>query len=130
MILSHIQMATAVALIVGYFAAHAAGILTHVHAPDWVLGAVTVVLGTLAGVLPTIVWNENDSWKVYLGNVFVALVAATLAHRSKIPEALRRGTGSGIGRRRSINDAGYGLIEVCLAALVIIVILILVLHNL
>lgn len=90
--ITHLQLATAVALIVGYFAAHAAGLLTKAHAPDWVLGAVTVVLTTLAGVLPTVAWAENVSWKVYVGNVFAALLAATLAHGSQVPEALQVAT--------------------------------------
>src|SRR5881227_2340891 len=94
---NHMQMATAIALIVGYFAAHAAGLLTRAHAPQWVLGAVTVVLVTLAGVLPTVVWNPDDDWKVYLGNVFTALVAAFLAHKSQIPTALKQRTGGVVG---------------------------------
>lgn len=85
---THLQISTAVALIVGYFAAHAAGLLTKAHAPAWVLGAVTVVLATAASVIPTVVWNSGDSWKTYVANVFAALVAATLAHRSQIPTAL------------------------------------------
>jgi hypothetical protein len=84
---THVQIATAVALIVGYFAAHAAGLLTKAHAPQWTLGVVTTVLATLAGVIPTVVWNENDNWKTYLLNVFAALFAATMAHRSQVPEA-------------------------------------------
>ena len=95
--LSHLQIAAYVALIVGYFAAHAAGLLTRAHAPQWVLGTVTVILATLAGVLPTVVWNENDTWEQYLANVFYALIAATLAHRSQIPEALKNRTGGVVG---------------------------------
>ena len=45
MTLDHIQISTAVAAIVGYSAAHAAGFLTKAHAPEWVFGAVTTVLG-------------------------------------------------------------------------------------
>jgi len=48
---THAQTASLVALIVGYAAAHAAGLLTKAHAPQWVLGAVTIALSTLAGVL-------------------------------------------------------------------------------
>lgn len=92
MTFTHLQISTAVALIVGYFAAHAAAVLTKAHAPQWVLGAVTVVLTAVAGVLPTVVWNPGDSWKTYTANVFAALVAATLAHRSQIPEALQVAT--------------------------------------
>lgn len=88
MTITHFQISTAVALIVGYAAAHAAGLLTKAHAPAWVLGAVTVVLSTLAGVLPTVVWNASDSWETYLLNVLAALVSATLAHKSQIPSAL------------------------------------------
>jgi hypothetical protein len=95
---THMQISLTVALIVGYFSAHAAGLLTKAHAPQWVLGAVTVVLATLAGVVPTVVWNPSDSWKTYTGNVFAALVTATLAHRSQIPEALQAATHNvGIG---------------------------------
>src|SRR3954469_3156382 len=97
MALPHLQIATAVALIVGYFAAHAAGLLTRAHAPQWVLGAVTVALATLAGVLPTVAWNPDDDWRVYLGNVFLALAAATLAHKSQIPTALKQRTGGVVG---------------------------------
>lgn len=97
MTVSHLQVSTAVALIVGYFAAHAAGLLTRAHAPQWVLGVVTVALTTLAGVLPTIAWNAGDSWQTYLTNVFTALVAATLAHKSQIPTALKARTGGIVG---------------------------------
>lgn len=96
MILTHIQISTAVAAIVGYAAAHAAGFLTKAHAPEWVFGAVTTVLTALAGVLPTVVWNQHDKWQTYLANVFVALLAATFAHRSKIPTAIKTSTRSGI----------------------------------
>jgi hypothetical protein len=97
MTFTHMQVATAVALIVGYCAAHAAGLLTRAHAPQWVLGFVTVILATLAGVLPTVVWNQSDDWKQYLYNVFAALVATTLAHKSQIPTALKNGTGGVVG---------------------------------
>lgn len=97
MTITHMQIATAVALIVGYAAAHAAGLLTRAHAPEWVFGLVTAVLATLAGVLPTVVWNQTDTWEQYLANVFTALVAATLAHRSKIPSAIKAFTGGIIG---------------------------------
>jgi hypothetical protein len=133
MTVTHMQIATAVALIVGYFAAHAAGILTRAHAPNWVLGVVTVVLSTAAGVIPTVVWNPDDTWKQYLANVFIALFAATLAHRSQVPEKLQAETPNiGVGGGRRATDAGYGLVEVCLAALIVIVIVILivVVHNL
>jgi hypothetical protein len=89
---THLQMSTYMSLIVGYFAAHAAGLLTKAGAPQWLLGAVTVVLSTLAAVIPTVVWNPHDSWGTYLVNVFVALIAATLAHRSKIPAAVQGAT--------------------------------------
>lgn len=95
--IDHLQMSTAVALIVGYLAAHAAGLLTRAHAPAWVLGAVTVALTTLAGVLPTVAWNPHDNWKTYLANVFAALVATTLAHKSQVPSALKSGTGGIVG---------------------------------
>lgn len=98
MILTHMQIATAVALIVGYFAAHAAGLLTKAHAPQWVLGVVTTILASLAGVLPTVAWNQGDSWKQYVVNVFAALFAATMAHRSQVPEALQVRTRGVIGR--------------------------------
>jgi hypothetical protein len=101
---THVQIATAVALIVGYFAAHAAGLLTKAHAPQWTLGVVTTVLATLAGVIPTVVWNENDNWKTYLLNVFAALFAATMAHRSQVPEALQVATHNfGVGSHRVHN---------------------------
>lgn len=96
---THIQIATAVALIAGYFAAHAAGLLTKAHAPQWVLGAVTTVLAALAGVLPTVTWAEHQSWHVYLANVFAALVATTLAHRSQIPSRLKAARGGIIGTK-------------------------------
>lgn len=96
--ITHLQMATAVALLAGYFAAHAAGLLTRAHAPAWLFGIVTTCFATLAGVLPTVVWNERDNWKAYLANVFAALLAATLAHRSKLPEAIRQTTpNTGVG---------------------------------
>lgn len=95
--LTHLQIATAVALIVGYCAAHAAGLLTKAHAPQWVLGAVTVILTALAGVLPTVVWAPGQPWTTYLANVFAALVAATLGHKSQIPTALKNRTGGVIG---------------------------------
>ena len=95
--LSHPQVSFYIALIVGYFAAHAAALLTKAHAPAWVLGAVTIVLTTLAGVLPTVAFNPGDSWGTYLTNVFSALVAATLAHRSQIPTALWGKTGGIVG---------------------------------
>lgn len=98
--LTHLQLSTAVALIAGYFAAHAAGFLTDRHAPTWVLGAVTTVLAALAGVLPTVAWNEHQSWHVYLANVFAALIATTLAHKSQIPSAIHRAT-PGVGGSRS-----------------------------
>ena len=90
--LTHIQIATAVAAIVGYAAAHAAGLLTRAHAPAWVLGAVTTVLAALAGVLPTVAWNETDPWQTYLLNVFVALGGALFAHKSQIPSAIKART--------------------------------------
>ena len=95
--MTHMQISFAVSLIVGYFSAHAAGLLTKAHAPAWVLGAVTVALATLAGVLPTVAFNEGDNWKTYLGNVFAALVATTLAHRSQIPTALWGRTAGVVG---------------------------------
>lgn len=95
--ITHLQISTGVALIVGYFAAHAAALLTKAHAPAWVLGVVTVALTTLAGVLSTVVWNPNDSWTAYLSNVFAALIATTLAHRSAIPTALWGATGGIVG---------------------------------
>lgn len=91
------QIASAVALIVGYAAAHAAGLLTRAHAPSWVLGFVTVVLATAAGVIPTVVWNANDTWQQYLVNVLGALATATLAHKSQIPTALKNRTGGVVG---------------------------------
>jgi hypothetical protein len=96
-VFTHIQIATAVAAIVGYAAAHAAGLLTRAHAPQWVLGAVTVVLATAAGVLPTVVWNQGDPWQTYLANVITALATATLAHKSQIPTALKNRTGGVVG---------------------------------
>ena len=99
MTITHVQISTAVAFIVGYFAAHAAGLLTKLNAPRWVLGAVTVGLSTLAGVLATVVWNDGDTWQTYLANVATALVATTLAHKSQIPQALQAATARfGIGR--------------------------------
>lgn len=95
--MDHIQVATAVALIVGYFAAHAAGLLTKAHAPAWVLGAVTVILTALAGVLPTVTWAAGESWRVYVGNVFAALVATTLAHKSQVPSRIKAGSGGIVG---------------------------------
>ena len=95
--LDHMQVATAISLIVGYFAAHAAGMLTKAHAPEWVFGIVTAGLATLAAVLPTVVWNPADTWKGYLGNVFAALIAATLAHRSKVPAAIKARTSGVVG---------------------------------
>jgi len=97
MTFDHMQITTAVALIVGYFSAHAAGLLTRAHAPAWVLGIVTAVLATLAGVLPTIAWHSSDSWKVYVGNVFAALIATTLGHKSQVPTALKNKRGGVIG---------------------------------
>lgn len=88
MILDHMQTATAAALIVGFFAAHAAAILTHVHAPDWFQGAVTTVLVALAGVLPTVVWNPSDNWKTYLTNVFAAFAAVFFSYKTKVPAYL------------------------------------------
>lgn len=96
--LTHLQISTAVALIAGYFAAHAAGFLTDKHAPTWVLGGVTTCLATLAGVLPTVAWNDQQSWHVYLANVFAALVATTLGHKSQIPSAIHRSTSGPVGR--------------------------------
>jgi len=95
--LTHIQIATAVAAIVGYAAAHAAGLLTKAHAPQWMLGAVTIVLSALAGVLPTVAWNQADPWQTYLANVFIALAAATLAHKSQIPSRLKAARGGVVG---------------------------------
>lgn len=98
--MSHIEISTAVALIVGYAAAHAAGLLTKAHAPAWVLGAVSAVLAALAGVLPTVAWNEGQSWQAYTVNVFAALIAVTLGHKSQIPQALRARTAHvGVGRK-------------------------------
>ena len=94
---THMQIASAVALIVGYFSAHAAGFLTRAHAPAWVLGFVTVVLATLAGVLPTVVWNADDTWQQYLINVLGALATASLAHRSQIPERIKNTTSGVVG---------------------------------
>lgn len=99
MTLTHLQISTAVALLVGYAAAHAAGLLTKAHAPQWVLGAVTAVLAALAGVLPTVAWNQSDSWQTYCLNVFAALVAATLAHKSKVPSAIKANTRGIVGGR-------------------------------
>lgn len=93
----HMQIATGIALIVGYFSAHAAGMLTKAHAPEWVFGVVTAALATLAAVLPTVVWNPQDTWKGYLGNVMAALIAATLAHRSKVPAAIKARTSGIVG---------------------------------
>lgn len=94
----HLQTATAVALIVGFFAAHAAAILTHFHAPDWCQGAVTTVLVTLAGVLPTVAFNPGDSWKTYLSNVFVAFGAVFFSYKSKIPAYLQTRAPAGLGK--------------------------------
>jgi hypothetical protein len=94
---THMQIATGVALIVGYAAAHAAGLLTKAHAPAWIFGAVSTVLAALAGVLPTVVWAQGASWQTYVANVFAALVATTLAHRSQIPSALKAGTRGLVG---------------------------------
>lgn len=90
--MTHMQISFYISLIVGYFAAHAAGLLTKAHAPQWLLGIVTVFLSTLAAVIPTVVWNPNDNWQHYLVNVFGALVAATLGHKSQLPEAIRAAT--------------------------------------
>ena len=97
MTFDHMQITTAVALIAGYFSAHAAGFLTRAHAPAWVLGAVTAILATLAGVLPTVAWHSSDSWKVYVGNVFAALVATTLGHKSQIPTKLKQSSSGVVG---------------------------------
>lgn len=99
MILTHLQISAAVALLAGYFSGHAAALLTKAHAPQWVLGAVTAVLATLAGVLPTVVWNEHDTWQTYVANVFAALVAATLGHKSQIPSAIKANSPGIIGPR-------------------------------
>jgi hypothetical protein len=120
--ITHMQVATAVALAAGYFAAHAAGLMTKARAPRWVLGAVTVVLSTLAGVLPTVAWRPNDNWKVSLANVFAALLTATLAHRSQIPEAIQTATPhTGVGR-----ESGHGdLVTILLVVLIVVSIVIL-----
>ena len=97
MTLTHPQIAFALALIVGYAAAHAAGLLTKTGAPQWVLGAVTAVLGALAGVLPTVAFNPGDTWETYVVNVFAALIGATLGHKTKIPLALQAKTRGVIG---------------------------------
>lgn len=96
---THMQIATAVALIVGFVAAHAAGLLTKAGTPEWLLGVVTTILATLAGVLPTVVWNPNDNWKAYLGNVFAALIAAfPVAHLTGVPRAVQAATpNTGVG---------------------------------
>lgn len=95
--MTHAQIAFAVALIAGYFSAHAAGLLTREHAPQWVLGAVTTILAALAGVLPTVAWSEGQPWGHYVTNVFAALIATTLAHRSQIPLALHANTPGVVG---------------------------------
>lgn len=97
--ITHMQIATAVALIAGYFSAHAAALLTKEHAPAWVLGAVTTVLAALAGVLPTVAWSSGQSWKAYTANVFAALFATTMAHRSQIPVAIHRNTAGVVGKK-------------------------------
>lgn len=101
--MTHLQTATAVALILGYFAAHAAALLTHYHAPDWVQGLVTTVLNVIAGVVATVIWNPGDSWKTYLTNVIAALVTTFLAYKTKIPAQVELRTQAvGIGK----NAAG------------------------
>jgi hypothetical protein len=122
-----VPLPTALAFIVGYFAAHAAGLLTAAHAPKWVLGAVTTVLATLAAVIPTVAIHPGDNWKVYLGNVATALVATTLGHKSQIPSALHRGT-PGVHLPRRPRDAGYGLIEVCFALVLLVIALVILFH--
>lgn len=89
---THMQVSFYAALIVGYFAAHAAGLMTKAHAPKWMLGIVTVFLSALAGVLSTVAWNPGDTWQHYLVNVIAALVMATLGHKSTVPEAIRQAT--------------------------------------
>lgn len=123
--ITHLQITTAVALAAGYFAAHAAGLLTKAHAPRWVLGAVTVALSTLAGIIPTVVWRPNDDWKVYLANVFAALLTATLAHRSQIPEAIQASTpNTGVGSHHH-RQAGHGdVVTILLVVLIVVVILV------
>lgn len=96
--MDHLQTGTAIALIVGYFAAHAAALFTHFHAPDWFQGVVTTVLTALAGILPTIAWNVHDSWKTYLANVFAALIAAFFAYKTKIPAAVQLRVKAGLGK--------------------------------
>lgn len=96
--MDHLQTGTAIALIVGYFAAHAAALFTHFHAPDWFQGVVTTVLTVLAGILPTVAWNPHDSWKTYLANVFAALVAAFFAYKTRIPAALQVKVKPGLGK--------------------------------
>jgi hypothetical protein len=95
--MNHLQTATAVALIVGYFAAHAAALLTHLHAPDWFQGLVTTVLTVLAGVLSTVIWNPADNWKVYLTNVISAMLTAFLAYKTKMPAQVQLKVQSGLG---------------------------------
>lgn len=97
--MTHIQISLALAMIIGYASSHAAGILTKADAPKWVLGAVTAVLATLSAVIPTVVWNEGDSWQTYTVNVFAALITATLSHKSQIPTVLQVRTRGVIGPR-------------------------------
>jgi ABC-type phosphate transport system permease subunit len=99
--MNHLQNATAAALIVGYFAAHAAALLVHLHAPDWFQGLVTTVLTVLAGVLPTVVWNPGDNWKVYLVNVVAAMATAFFAYKTKMPAQVQLKVQSGLGKNLS-----------------------------
>lgn len=100
--MDHVQTATAVAFIVGWFAAHAAALLTHAHAPDWVQGLVTTVLTTLAGILPTVAFNPHDSWKTYMTNVVAAMATTFFAYKTKIPAHVAVKTASlGIGKNAS-----------------------------
>lgn len=95
------DVATAVALIVGWCAAHAAGLLTRAGAPEWVLGAVTTVLSTLAGVLPTVAYQPGDRWERYLLNVFVAFAGALAGHLLRTPHGVQAKTPRvGVGRPR------------------------------
>lgn len=96
--MDHIQVSTAVALIVGYFAAHASALFVHFHAPDWFQGAVTTALTVAAGVFPTVAFNASDNWKTYVFNVVSALLTAFFAYQTKIPAAVQLKVKAGLGK--------------------------------
>lgn len=67
-------------LLIAAFISPVVGLLTRWHAPSWFKSVLNLGLTTLGVVIPTVVWTDGVSWKVYVINIAQAWAVSIAAH--------------------------------------------------